>query len=233
MSGFVYEGSELAVFARATRWKRYWGAQLSPYLRGRVLEVGAGVGANIACILGPDVESWVSLEPDAELARQIRFPDGLAGETRVGGLTDLRGDERFDAVLYADVLEHIEDDRAEAARAAAHLNEGGCLLALAPAYPFLYSAFDQAIGHYRRYTKQSLRELTPAGTELVRLRYLDSAGTALSLANRLLLRRSAPAQAQIDFWDRTVVPVSAVLDRWLGFRFGKSVLAIWRKNGAR
>ncbi len=44
---FVYEGSELELFALATNWKAYWSSKVQPYLGPRVLEVGAGSGSNI------------------------------------------------------------------------------------------------------------------------------------------------------------------------------------------
>ena len=50
--------------------------------------------------------------------------------------TTLPAEAKFDAILYIDVLEHIEDDRAEMARAAARLKPGGALIVLAPAHPF-------------------------------------------------------------------------------------------------
>ena len=45
MSETHYVGQELDVFAHAVHWKRYWSSQIEPYLRGDVLEVGAGLGA--------------------------------------------------------------------------------------------------------------------------------------------------------------------------------------------
>jgi len=58
---------------------------------------------------------------------------------------------------------------------------------------------------------------------------LDSAGFFASLANRLLLRSANPTHAQVQVWDRALVPVSRRLDWFLGYRFGKSILALWRK----
>ena len=59
---------------------------------------------------------------------------------------------------------------------------------------------------------------------------LDAAGFFLSLGNRVLLRSASPSPQQIAFWDKAVVPLSRVLDRCLGYRFGKSVLAVWTKT---
>jgi hypothetical protein len=132
-------------------------------------------------------------------------------------------------VLYMDVLEHIERDADELRSAVSHLRQAGHLLVLSPAHGFLMSAFDRAIGHQRRYDRASLRTLRAPGTTLVRMRYLDSVGIVASLANRLALRQAAPSALQLRTWDRLMVPVSRVTDRLLGYRLGKSILAVWRK----
>ncbi len=127
------------------------------------------------------------------------------------------------------MLEHIEDDRAELQLARSILAPGGHLLVVAPAHPYLYTPFDAAIGHFRRYRLESLRAVVPEGFEVVRLCYLDSVGFFASLANRLLLSEAHPSKRQILFWDRVLVPVSRLVDPLLGYRFGKSVLGIYRR----
>ncbi len=128
------------------------------------------------------------------------------------------------------MLEHIEADRDEVAAAAARLRPGGHLLVLAPAFQQLYSEFDRAIGHYRRYTAATLQALTPPRLAVVHVRYLDSLGACLSAANRLILSKSMPSLANIMFWDRLVVPVSRVADLALGRLVGRSVVCVWQKN---
>jgi hypothetical protein len=118
-------------------------------------------------------------------------------------------------------------------RAARLLNPGGCLIVLAPAHQFLYSPFDRSIGHFRRYNMAGLKALTPPGCVADKVFMLDSAGFFASLANRLILRASMPTAGQIAFWDRTIVPISRLLDPVTAFRFGKSVVAVWRAAGAR
>lgn len=135
----------------------------------------------------------------------------------------------FDSVLYGDVLEHIADDASELRRATALLRRGGHLVVLAPAHQWLFSAFDRAIGHCRRYDRASLAAIAPAGMEVVSSKYLDSLGTALSFANRLVLRHSMPTRRSLAFWDDIVVPLSRRVDPLLGYRFGKSILEVRRK----
>ena len=149
-------------------------------------------------------------------------------ELVLGDLSTLDSSRLFDAILYIDVLEHIEDDSAELRRAAAHLSPGGALIVLSPAHPFLYTPFDQAIGHYRRYTRQSLRAAAPRNLRRDKLIYLDSVGMLASLANRLLLDQSMPTAAQIHIWDTYLVPCSRVMDPLFFGAVGKSVLGVWR-----
>lgn len=231
--GQGYIGTELEGFAHARNWKRYLRSRIAPFLRGHVLEVGAGIGTTTLAFRDGREASWTSVEPDPALARSLpaRAPSLAAVEVIAGTIDRVPAARRFDCVLYIDVLEHIEDDAAEVRRAAARLDVGGALVVLAPAHQWLFSPFDAAIGHYRRYDKGMLRTLTPPGVELVRLEYLDSTGWILSLLNRLVLKSSAPTKEQVLTWDRYFVPVSRVLDAVIGRRAGKSVLAVWRRSG--
>lgn len=227
-----YAGDELFLFARAVRWKRYWSRHLAGYVRGRVLEVGAGIGSNIAYLSGHATE-WVALEQDAALlARVPAACNGVPVRRLCGTVDAVAAAPRFDAVVYIDVLEHIEDDRGEVARASALLRPGGHLLVLAPAWERLRSPFDDALGHFRRYDRAGLRRLTPPGMTPIRLRYLDSCGMLASLGNRLALRSHSPTEAQVALWDRVLVPLSRLVDPLLLHAVGKSVVCVWRKESA-
>jgi SAM-dependent methyltransferase len=238
MSGFVYGGTELELFARAVRWKSYFASQIRPFLRGDVLEVGAGIGGTTRMLCDDRSLRWTCLEPDfrmaSALAGRVRdLPSATPVDVRVGTLADLEASRRFDCILYIDVLEHIEDDAAEMARAAAHLRPGGRIIVLAPAHDVVYSEFDAAVDHHRRYDRRTLQRAMPrdAGLACERLIYLDSVGLLLSLTNRIFLRRAMPTVRNVLFWDRVCVPVSRLVDRWMGHRVGKTVLGVWRRAG--
>jgi hypothetical protein len=148
---------------------------------------------------------------------------------QIGTTADLDPRSRFDTILYIDVLEHIEDDRAEMARAAELLAPRGALIVLSPAFQQLFSDFDRSVGHFRRYTRASLAEVMPPSLRRVRLRYLDSVGFLASLSNRALLRQALPTRRQIALWDRVMIPASRVLDPLLARSFGRSVLAVYER----
>jgi SAM-dependent methyltransferase len=230
-TGFRYEGSELALFAEAIRWKAYFARILRPFAGASVLEVGAGIGGTTQALCTGAHERWVCLEPDATLAARLdeRIRAGELPpfcERGTGTLQDVPEDERFDTVVYVDVLEHVERDREELEHAVRHLNPGGHLVILAPAHPWLFSPFDEAVGHFRRYTRASLLDLGPPGTRVVLARYLDSVGLLASLANRAVLRKPLPTLRQVRTWDRYLVPCSRVLDPMLGYSVGKTVVVV-------
>jgi SAM-dependent methyltransferase len=231
---FEYQGGELELFQHAHNWKRYLAERMSPHLHGAVLEVGAGLGGTTRALCGPAVRDWLCLEPDRELEARLEksVADGqlpAVCRAQLGTVADLAAAPTFDAILYVDVLEHIEDDAAELERAAARLNSGGRILVMSPAHPWLYSPFDAAIGHYRRYRRRDARRLTPAGVGLDSAAYLDSVGLLASAANKLVLRSASPSLRQILIWDRWMAPASRRIDPLLGYAVGKSILFVWRK----
>jgi SAM-dependent methyltransferase len=234
MSDFNYVGSELELFAAVRKWKTYWSRQIRPFITGDVIEVGAGIGSNTPFLDPGGDHRWVCLEPDplllAQLTKALKQTTERQYETVCGTLQTVDGDQRFDTIIYIDVLEHIANDREELNIAAGRLRPGGRIIVLAPAHQWLFSPFDAAIGHFRRYNGSMLRSISPAGLMIEQLIYLDSAGLTASAANLLFFRQSTPTKAQLRFWDHWIVPVSQVADKLLLHSVGKSIVAIWRKN---
>lgn len=231
MTEFSYVGSELELFREAVNWKRYWTGQIRQWIRGRVLEAGAGIGANTPWFADCPYDSWLCLEPDRALSHELQemARKQRCVEVRVGTIADIAPTENFDTILYIDVLEHIEDDAGELARAAAHLEPGGHLIVLSPANQSLFTPFDEALGHFRRYTASTLAAAAPAELSLVSMRHLDSFGTLASFGNSFL-KQSMPTRNQIRLWDRAMVPISRLVDPLIGYRTGRSLVAVWRKE---
>jgi SAM-dependent methyltransferase len=235
MSDYRYDGGELAIFAHAHKWKQYWMSLVAPFVKGDVLEVGAGIGSNTPKLRYLSTGRWLCLEPDelllSELRGRVAAKVSSPVEVLCSTVNSLPKDELFDTALYIDVLEHIPDDIAEITAVAKHIRSGGHIIVLSPAHQLLYSPFDRAIGHQRRYNRASLLRCTPPGAQLILVSYLDSAGYLLSLANRSVLQQSRPTLNQILFWNNYLVPVSRFIDPLLGFRFGKSILGVWQVGG--
>lgn len=234
---YTYVGEELDLFALAINWKRYWHSKISPFLGAQVLEVGAGIGATTRVLLedNPHYDLWLGLEPDTAMVADLiqskeqgQFPAYC--QFQVGTIEALSPGQRFDSILYIDVLEHIEHDAAEIALAAEHLSDGGYLIVLSPAYQYLYSEFDKSIGHFRRYDRQMLAALTPPTLKTSKALYVDSMGLLTSLSNRLLLHAPLPTRRQILLWDRVLVPLSKITDPLSLYRVGRSIIYVWQKK---
>lgn len=231
---FSYSGNELETFALAANWKAYWSSRVRRFLGQDILEVGAGLGSTTKALNDRRFRRWLALEPDARMCEMLRTQCArgelpLGCEIRQGATTDLQPDERFDTILYIDVLEHIENDREELARVSDRLEAGGHIVIVAPAHNFLFSRFDHSIGHHRRYDRQMLREVVPHGMRVRELYYLDSLGLLASLANKLVLRSESPTRAQVRFWDSVLVTASRWMDPLLFHLVGKTVVCVLQK----
>lgn len=229
-----YIGDELHVFKHAENWKNYFSSKLKPYVRGKVLEVGAGIGANTNYLLAhsTEVTSWYMVEPDANLASQIKKKQSAFNHSDVniinGTIKNVQN-ETFDTILYIDVLEHIEDAKLEIQHAKSILNSGGRLIILVPAYNFLFNDFDRAVGHFRRYNKGMLISQVNGSLEKERLFYLDSLGFFASLTNKLILKKSIPSEKDIYFWDRFIIRLSYISDFVFFNTFGKSLIGVFKE----
>jgi len=235
MGEIAYVGNELDLFEQATEWKKYYGHFLTPYLKGKVLEVGAGIGGTTHELCDGSQEKWLCLEPDPNLYTRLenKIKDGQLPAccySKKGTTGDLPRTDKFNAIMYIDVIEHIEKDADELGRAKTLLAEKGYLIVLVPAHQFLYNEFDKAIGHYRRYNKKMLANAAPEGLQLRKMMYLDSFGLIASLMNKYFLKQDYPTSKQIHFWNRFIVPVSKPIDFILSYNAGKTVLAIWQNK---
>jgi len=233
MTKFEYEGAELELFSNATNWKDYWSNELQPYCGINILDVGAGIGATARAFRDHECDRWFALEPDEKLATQAGLA-AKAGEfqanfkIQIGSTKELDHSELFDTILYIDVLEHISDHKEELTRVAKHLLPGGRIIVLSPAHQWLFTPFDQAVGHVRRYNRDSLLSAKPEHLSVERIFYLDSIGMMASLGNRLVLRTAMPNLTQIKIWDDWMVPLSTVVDKLTFNRIGKSIVGIFQ-----
>lgn len=229
-----YIGNELTLFEKAKNWKNYYGSFFMPYLKGDILEVGAGIGGTTLILCNGNQNSWTCLEPDDSLAIEIETlirKNKLPNYCKVikGTLSTVSSDNKYDTIIYIDVIEHIEDDKSEVKLASQYLKEAGTLIVLVPAHQYLFNEFDTALGHFRRYNKKMLKEVVPEGLKEIEIFYLDSIGLLASLANKWFLKQSTPTEKQILFWDNFIITVSKLIDPIISYSLGKTVIGIWKK----
>ncbi len=139
-------------------------SELRPYCGDEILELGAGIG-NLAGRLMARRTLYVAAENDplhlhALRNRFLRTPNVQvlrADPEEPRDFAELK--DRFDTVLCLNILEYPEDPGRVLESVREALKPGGRVVALAPRGPGLYGALDRAMGHNRRFTPQSAREL--------------------------------------------------------------------------
>ena len=132
----------------------------------RVLEVGCGTG-NVLRILERAC-------PEGTVVGMDLFAEGLDYARQRTSATLVQGDlghppftNQFEIVGLFDVLEHLPDDRQALDDLRKMLCDDGVLLLTVPAHRALWSYFDEASRHCRRYEPDELkRKLVAAGYEV-------------------------------------------------------------------
>ena len=198
-------------FAALMEAKNYRGALLdsfTEYLRGGVLEIGAGVGQMSREFRKlPAVERFVAVEPDERFLQHLR--QALPAESILAGTVHDLSPGAWDAIVSINVLEHIERDEAELALYSDLLAaRRGHLCLFVPARQEIYAPLDKDFGHFRRYSSKELRaKLDRAGFDILTLRYYNLPGYfAWWFSFCLLKERGFDAKA-VRFYDRAIFPM--------------------------
>ncbi len=215
----------------APRYNAWLGRKLSRHLGQRVLEVGAGIGT-ITSQIAPGRELVVALEVDRFYYDRLKnlFAHMPQVQPVLSGVEAADWDRLrhhdFDSVVLSNVLEHIADDREAVLNFKRVLPSGGRLVILVPAIPVLQGSMDDAVGHYRRYTKSSLRGLLEGcGFDVEVLESMNVLGIPGWFVNGRILRRRAVPPLQLRRSDLMAPMIAAVEDR-LKPAIGMSLLAV-------
>jgi glycosyltransferase involved in cell wall biosynthesis/SAM-dependent methyltransferase len=164
-----------------------------------VLEVGCGRGAFGARLAQRYRYLGVEPDPTSFAVAAARVGAVGRGEVRNTASGALAGQE-FDLVCAFEVLEHIEDDAGAVAEWATLLRPGGWLLLSVPAHQRRFGAWDEIVGHFRRYEPAGItRLLSAAGfTDISIQLYGFPLGYLLEPVRNLVARRRLAAGASGD-----------------------------------
>lgn len=228
----VYEAQDLEALGdlrNVQSWILRW---LGPHLRGRVLEVGAGIGAISQHYV--DLVGEVTLvEPVPKLAAVLRARFGDRAHVSVyegtlGGLARAPGS--LDAALMVNVLEHIPDDAGTLRALHGLLRPGGALALFVPAVPALYGSLDASVGHVRRYDREGLRRVVEgAGFVIETLRWLDIGGVVPWWVVGRVLRSERFSSTLARVYDRAFVPVLRAVEERVAPPIGKNLVCVARR----
>jgi SAM-dependent methyltransferase len=137
----------------------------------RVAEIGCGSG-----LLQRQIEDKFGCQVDGFDLNELALRQSVCRSSRRLCYNIFSRDaslkEAYDAIFLFDVIEHIDDHRGFLEAALFHLRPGGRILINVPADAALYSAYDRAAGHVRRYLAPELIDLVEsAGLQSERWTY--------------------------------------------------------------
>jgi hypothetical protein len=223
-----YPGEELDNFDKATVWRKYIYFEIKKFINGKVLEVGAGIGSFTNNYMSM-IEDITLSEVDKDNFEIIKnkFKNHKIDITRK---TTNEINTKFDTIMYLNVLEHIEKDKEEIKTAISRLNSKGHLIILVPAHNRLYSKFDEAVGHFKRYEINFFKNLSLENCKIKKVIYLDAMGYFLYYLNKIFFSKETyPSKLKIFIWDKIFTPLTFILDKLLLNKFGKNILYIVKK----
>ena len=243
-SSRVYEVRSLEVGAELPRYHDWFMRNFRPHLRGRVIEVGAGIGTVAADYVNA-VESSLLIEPATNLhqrlqerfatQRNVKTACATLEEVCAGKVAGVRAEDgTFDTAIMVNVLEHIADDQGVLEQLWRLLRPDGQLLIFVPATPFLFGALDRRVGHVRRYTRATLQEVVArSGFQVEELRYFDLLGMVPWFITGRVLRQEVVGTGSAQFYDQFIVPLCQAVDVITQRPLGKNLICVARKQGAR
>ena len=209
---------------------RYCLSFIKKYIKGDILEIGAGCGSFTRNYIKTDFPNITLTELDKKNIQDLNRKFKNFKNVKVLNTTINKIENEYDTILYLHVLEHIKDDQDEIREATKRLKKGGHLLIMVPAHQKIYSNLDRAVGHYRRYERKFFKEeLT--NLKRVRLFSLDIIGYLLYFLNKIFFKEEIfPSSLKIFIWDKICTPLTAIIDRLTNYNYGKCIIAIYKKN---
>lgn len=202
----------------------------APHLGDSLLEIGAGHGTftesfaehGAVCAVEPGTDSGATLA------------ERFAGDDRVDvvvGVADDVATTGFDAAVMINVFEHIDDEAGTLATIKQRLQPDGRLIIWVPAFMLLYSPFDRALGHHRRYRLKPLVELIESnGFDVIERRYANLPGWFSWLLLVRILRQEPTNEAVVQLFDRFIVPVVRWVESRVRVPFGQSIFLVARRQ---
>ena len=222
---------EFSALAEARNYPRALMREFAPYLKGRVIEIGGGIGQMSTLLKQvPTIEKLLSIEPDARFCEV--FKKNHPGQELIcGTIDDVPAQTDWDALFSVNVLEHIREDELELSKYKKLLStRRGTVNLFVPARQEIYAPIDKDFGHHRRYSKAELKQkLEAAGFEIVRLKYFNCVGYFAWWLNFCVLRQRKFKPGSVRTFDRVIFPVVNWTEtNIMAPPFGQSLVAVAR-----
>jgi len=221
--------------ASVDRYNRWVFARLARHVGQRVLEVGCGIGNMTPFFLAANHVTCIDVLPESVATVRKQYEgdsrvDALMADIADPSIAERLGRSSYDTVVCINVLEHIERHVEALRNMHDVLTPGGRVLLFVPAGQYLFGHLDRALGHYRRYALEPLRELVGAqGFEIVESSYMNVAGIPGWFLSSRVLRREAPPRGLLWLFN-LLTPLFIWFEETLHPPFGQSIVCVARRK---
>ncbi|OGV34231.1 MAG: hypothetical protein A2020_04400 [Lentisphaerae bacterium GWF2_45_14] len=232
-SSFVYSDQEL--MSDAQNYRKFLFSLLKPYIRGRILEIGSGIGNVTSMALScpaDKISSYTCIEPEKSCIPSLEkliSASGIHGEIINGSFPEALpcGTGEFDLIFSYNVMEHIEEDVAAFRICNSLLAENGVLFVFVPAFMCLFGSMDRHLKHFRRYTKKDIaNKLELAGFRIELMRYCNFAGFWGWFLNNRILKISSQKSSQIALFDKVILPAQQFIENIIEPPLGQNLYVV-------
>ncbi len=223
----------------ANEFNRWMYDTIRPYLGSKVFEIGSGIG-NISEIFLSNNDGEIMLSDlNPQYCNLLKKKFGKNNQCLGVESIDLTSVDfekkysgyfnKFDTVFALNVIEHISDDKLALNNAKLLLKESGNLIILVPSYMFLYNDVDKELGHYRRYTVNSLKKVfMDNGLNVIHSQYFNFAGMPGWYVNGRILKNDSISKSKMKLYNK-MVPFFKLTDQIIRNKMGLSTIVIGKK----
>lgn len=229
----------LSVIANADKFNKWMFETIQPYCKGRILEIGSGVGNISTFFLDNNYDIMLTDIRDnyCDILRTTfsNKPSllGVQNIDLVDDNFDIKYSEligQFDTLFALNVIEHIENDLLAIANSKKLLKQGGNFIVLVPAYQSLYNQFDKELFHFKRYTKKEVVQLFDKNKfQVINSFYFNVLGILGWFVSGKLSNKKTIPSSQMSFYNK-IVFIAKILDKVIFNLIGLSTIVVGKKQ---
>jgi 2-polyprenyl-3-methyl-5-hydroxy-6-metoxy-1,4-benzoquinol methylase len=234
------EGMEiLSVIEKADKFNAWMYQTIKPFCKGRILEIGSGIGNISQFFLKDNFQITLSDIRDnyCDILREKFKQPGKTVEVINVDLVDPDFDSKykqfigtFDTVFALNVVEHIENDKLALKNINKLLAPKGVVIILVPAYQALYNGIDKGLEHYRRYTQSMTNAVVEsADFKIIHEQYFNAMGIPAWYISGKLQKNNTIPEGQMGLYNK-LVPIFKIIDKILFNKFGLSNISVGLKK---
>jgi SAM-dependent methyltransferase len=229
----------LEAIAGADKFNDWMYRTISAHCKGKTLEIGSGIG-NISALFLRDKKDLVLSDLRHTYLDKLKIQfskfdisDSIYRIDLVLPDFDTTYSEhlgKYDSVFALNVVEHIENDGLALTNIRKLLRPGGHAVILVPAYGFLFNRFDQSLGHFRRYTTDTMEDLQrKSGFKIIHKQYFNAAGIVGWFVSGNIMGKKIIPSGQMKLYN-ALVPIFKLVDRLFFNSLGLSAIVVGQKE---